>query len=226
MFKIKANFIGSFKLGDNINHNLRILKFLYSIFYKEDDNNKRLLCKPIIIIMASIVEAILHDFHNRIRSYTKEGVSSLTNEVISYIRGKNIKDEFEKYIESARTHDFFDARDTKFYDALHGLRKLRNRIHIQNRKNSYEPDEYVAFNEKRKVITEKLLEKTVKTMNERHHRAFSGFVEDFEFPWEEHYPSLSGDVVEVPKECPYCAFPAEDNTPEIAYQCPRCLKIF
>lgn len=225
MFKIKANFIGSFKLGDNINHNLGILRFLYSIFDKENDHNKRLLCKPIIIIMASIIEAILHDFHNRIKSYTKEGVSSLTTEVIDYIRRKNI-DELEKYIESAKKHDLFDEKDTKFYGALQGLRKLRNRIHIQNRKNSYEPDEYIAFNEKRKIITEKLLEKTIKTMNERHPRTFSGFVEDFELPWKEHYLNPSIDLIEVPKKCPYCAFPAEDNTPEIAYQCSMCLKVF
>lgn len=30
MFKVKSNFMGDFKLGDNINHNLEILSLLYT----------------------------------------------------------------------------------------------------------------------------------------------------------------------------------------------------
>ncbi len=186
MFKVKANFIGSFKAGDNINHNLRVLALLYSYFEEGNDNDKRLLCKPIILIIVSITEAVLHDFHGRIRAFTKEGVGTLTKDVIDHIRGKHI-DELGKYVASAQKHDFFDMKDTEFYNRLDDLRKLRNRIHIQNIKNAFEPDEYIAFNEKRKIIAEKVLEKTLKTMSEKHSRNFAGYVEDFELPWEEHF---------------------------------------
>ncbi|MEN9613720.1 MAG: hypothetical protein RLZZ347_27 [Candidatus Parcubacteria bacterium] len=88
---------------------------------------------------------------------------------------------------SAKKHDFFDMNDTKFYDTLDSFRKLRNRIHIQNTKNDFESDEYVAFNEKRKVVAEKLLEKTLVVMSEKYSRNFNGYVQDFELPWDKHF---------------------------------------
>lgn len=186
MFKVTTNFMGSFKVGDNINHNLKILALLYTYFEKGNDYDKRLLCKPIILIIVSIIEAVLHDFYSRIMSFTKEGVNTLARDVIDYVRGKHI-DELEKYIASAKKHNLFDMRDTKFYEILDDLRKLRNRIHIQNMKNSFEPDEIFAFNEKRKVVAEKVAEKILKTMSEKHSRNFRGGVKDFELPWVEHF---------------------------------------
>ena len=72
MFTVSSNFIGNFKLGDNINHNLEILQLLYRQFDQSKFRNKRLLCKPIIIIVVSIIEAVLHDFHFRIQRHTFE----------------------------------------------------------------------------------------------------------------------------------------------------------
>jgi hypothetical protein len=45
MFTVSSNFIGNFKLGDNINHNLEILQLLYRQFDQSKFRNKRLLCK-------------------------------------------------------------------------------------------------------------------------------------------------------------------------------------
>ena len=59
---------------------------------------------------------------------------------INYIRGKHI-DELDKYISSAKKHDLFDEPDSDFYEALDQLRKLRNRVHIQNKKNHFESDQ-------------------------------------------------------------------------------------
>ena len=53
--------------------------------------------------------------------------------------------------EAQRKHDFFELADTAFYDDLDQLRRLRNRIHIQNVKNDFEPDDANAFTEGRKV---------------------------------------------------------------------------
>lgn len=56
---IDAGFIGDFKLGDNINYNLKILKFLYD---KDKEENSRLLNKPVTIVIISIIEGLLRDF--------------------------------------------------------------------------------------------------------------------------------------------------------------------
>jgi hypothetical protein len=66
VFAIKSKFIGNFKLGDNIVHNLNVLGLLYRVYANEDNDGKRLLCKPIILLLVSIIEAVLHDLHHRI----------------------------------------------------------------------------------------------------------------------------------------------------------------
>lgn len=188
MFKVSSGFMGNFKLGDNINHNLRILSLLYDHQSKCATGQKTLLCKPIIILLASICEAVLSDFHMRLRTYTFEGVKNITQHVLDYVRSKKI-DEFDKYIASAKKHDFFDANDTNFYEALDSLRKLRNRIHIQNSKGHFEPDEEIAFNYGRQIKAEEALEKVMKTMVVKYSRnsSLSGYVADFELPWNEHF---------------------------------------
>ena len=185
MFTIESKFVGSFKLGDNINHNLDILALLYGYYAAADERGKRLLCKPIILLLVSIIEAALHDLHMRIRTFTIEGVKNVGHSVSNYVRGKQI-DELEKYIASARKHDLFDLADTRFYEALDELRKLRNRIHIQNKKGDFEPDEYNAFNDERKVLAERALEKTLRTMAAKFPRE-QDHVREFTLPWNAHF---------------------------------------
>ena len=188
MFTVSSCFILNFKLGDNINHNLSVLALLYRYYNAEDENGKRLLCKPITILLVSIIEAVLHDFHRRIRMLTYEGIANLSYEIIEYVRGKKI-DELEKYIASARKHDLFASQDAAFYDLLDELRRLRNRIHIQNIKNDFEDDEYNAFTNTRKTKAEQALEKTLKTLAANHPRPahVRGYVSDFKLPWAAHY---------------------------------------
>lgn len=101
MFKVKSDFICLFKVGDNINYNFKILALLYKTESSISDESKDLLYKPTIIIIASICEAILYDFHVRIRNNTREGVQNLAENIIGRIKSKKI-DEFEKYIASAK----------------------------------------------------------------------------------------------------------------------------
>jgi len=124
----------------------------------------------------------------RLRTYTSEGVRNIAQKVIDYIRAKKI-DEFGKYITSAKKHDFFDAEDSTFYEVLGSLRKLRNRIHIQNSKKHFEPDEEEAFNHNRQIKAEKALEKVLKIMSAKYSRneALTDYVTDFELPWNEHF---------------------------------------
>ncbi len=136
-----------------------------------------------ILVIVSILEAVLYDFHWRVNKLVIEGISNLPKKVISYIQSKKI-DELEKYITSARKHNLFD-KDIDFYDDMQQLRKLRNRFHIQNTKNHFEADESVAFSETRLLLAENVLEKTLKVMTQKYSRTYAHVV-DFELPWGAH----------------------------------------
>jgi hypothetical protein len=185
MATIQSKFIGDFKLGDNINHNLEILALLYCNFEDGDDEDKQLLSKPIILLIASIIEAVLYDLHKRINTFTIEGVTNIATSTLDVIRLKKI-DDFEKYIASAKKHDLFDSTDTDFYEQLDDLRRLRNRIHIQNTKNDFEPDEHNAFNIERKLMAERVAEKTLRMMAKKFSRDYD-YVAEFVLPWDAHF---------------------------------------
>jgi hypothetical protein len=182
MIKISSDFIGNFKLGDNIVYNFSILNQLY---LAQSNDGSQILLKPIIIVIASITEAVLFDLYLRIEHYTSEGVPNITEKILDEIRKKKI-DEFSKYIDNAKSKKLL-GKNAKIYEQLHNLRKLRNRVHIQNTKNHFEPDEKVAFSKARQTTAEKTLEELMKIMEERYTRKnTSDFVNVFKLPWEEH----------------------------------------
>lgn len=189
MFTVNSGFIGDFKLGDNINHNLEILEYLYARMADPADHDSWVLRKPAVIIIGSICEAILHDLHMRINVFTREGVTGMATSVLSHVRGKKL-DKFEKYIASAKKHKLLGPSSDAIYNDLEELRKLRNRVHIQNEKGHFEPDDGRAFNSRRQESAEKALEKLIKTVAINHPRPAhaAGHVQDFNLPWHEHYP--------------------------------------
>jgi hypothetical protein len=83
---IKSNFIGNFKVGDNICFNLKILKTLYDCRLAGNAEQRSHLRKPIIVLNVSIIEAVLYDFHDRVKTFTREGVANLSATVIAYSR--------------------------------------------------------------------------------------------------------------------------------------------
>jgi len=184
-FSVPANFIDIFKIGDNINYNLSVLKVLYAAYHNFPDGKK--LIKPIIIINTSISEALLYDFiENRIRKANR--TETLFSDILAVIQAKKL-DKFEHYIEQARKYDFFDLKNTNFYEALHFLRKKRNRIHIQNDKREEPEDEEDVFDEKVLIVSEKILEKILDTMSLKYPRReeYHKYVRDFELPWDRHF---------------------------------------
>lgn len=94
MFTVSANFIGNFKLGDNINHNLKVIYYMHQLMSSSEGRNSGVLRKPYIIIIGSICEAILYDFHKRMNEHTNEGVAGIADKVLNYARNKKI-DQFE-----------------------------------------------------------------------------------------------------------------------------------
>jgi hypothetical protein len=189
MFTVSSGFIGRFKIGDNINHNLDVLALLYRYSADGNDEDKRLLCKPVTVALISIVEAMLYDFHLRCRDFTQEGVAALSETTLAYIRQLGRIDEFATCIASAKRHNLFYDGDGSFYETLEELRKLRNRIHIQNTKGQFEPDERDAFSTDRRTQAERALEKVAKALAQKYPRKkhVQGYVRDFQMPWREHF---------------------------------------
>ena len=189
MFKVSAGFIGNFKDGDNIKYNLEILGILYSYYSKSDNNReKQLLCKPIIILLVSIIEATIDDLFFKIENYFREGVSNIPAGMIFDVRCRTYN-KFDTQICLCEKYDIFDSIATNFYTALKELQKLRNRIHIQNNKKYMPLDERYAFNEYRKESAEKICEYILKKMNKKFSRSlfFNDYVGQFEIPWSERY---------------------------------------
>lgn len=187
-FNIPASFIGDFKRGDNINYNLKVLKTLYDCHSTLEADKQPYLRKPMFLIIMSIIEAVLYDFDSRIRHFTREGVQNIPLNILNIIRGKKY-DDLEKYIACSKSNNFFDTVYEQFYDDLHKLRKIRNRIHIQNSKNYLPRDESAAFTPNNLHLAECALEVVMRTMNKKYPRPNSvqGCVEDFSIPWDSRY---------------------------------------
>jgi hypothetical protein len=189
MFNVNADFIGDFKLGDNINYNLKVLNHLYDIQTTIDNEKPEMLRKPIIVLLASIAEALLYDLHQRVKEYTIEGVTGMSAKVITYIRGKQI-DKFELYISSVKKHNVLGPKTEPIYDGLHELRKIRNRVHIQNENNDYEANDAQAFSAARQKTAESSVEVLMKTFSKTHPRKQNaqGHVKSFALPWNPRLP--------------------------------------
>ncbi len=191
-FIVKVNFIDVFKIGDNINYNLKVLKVLYNGYQTLPDGKR--LVKPIVLINTSIAEALLYDFiENRIRKANR--TERLFEEILAVLNSKKL-DKFESYIAQAEKYDFFEMKDTGFYRAMHSLREKRNRIHIQNRPFKKPADEHEIFDEKSKILSEKVVEKILNTLTIKYPRRseYHGFVNDFELPWDRHFDEPVSEI--------------------------------
>ena len=121
---ITCNFIGDFKVGDNILANAKALCRLSS------QNDKGIFNKLMVVQAGSIVEAALDQIIFRAQNYTKEGVPSIPDETIKKIRNTRIE-RFNNIIQAMKKHKLLDGLGEDIYRDLDRLRELRNRIHIQ-----------------------------------------------------------------------------------------------
>lgn len=191
-FIVKPTFVGHFKNGDNIAYNLKILGLLYEQYNQEVSwQRKSLLRKPIIIFNVSVTEALLDDLFFRVRYFFNEGSLGLSDNAYKNIKEEMFKlkpkdfNKFEKYIKLVRENNIF-TQDDSFYENLDKLRKLRNRIHIQNHNKFAEPNDIAAFSGKRLVISEKVCEIIITKLEKEHGRQHD-YVEDFIIPWDRHF---------------------------------------
>lgn len=182
-----SSFIGDFKLGDNVAHSLNVVRTLWILREEANLARKRHLQKPMIILNVAIIEALLYDFHKRAKWFTREGVSGMSANVINYIRAKQI-DKLETLIVSCRKHDLFDEPGSTFYDDLDLLRRMRNRVHLQNEKNDLEPNDADAFSAERLALSERAVEFVMMTLETKHPRPGNTYTQPFHLPWPTYFP--------------------------------------
>ena len=89
MVTVESKFIGDFKIGDNINHNLEVLSLLYRHYAVGNQRDRRLAAlqadhNPPGV--ESIIDAVLHDLRTRIRDFTIEGVQNIVAASLDRIR--------------------------------------------------------------------------------------------------------------------------------------------
>lgn len=178
-----SQFIWTFKKGDNIIYNLNILwslydarkKAVYPIFFN----------KPIIIINTSVIECILDDFVNRIKRRATDPLPNIDQKIISALKTLKLE-TFDHFITQIRKYNFFD-RGQRFYDGLDFLKKIRNRIHIQNKKGDLEQDEHRVFTDIRVRMSERILEIIMEKMITKFPRSTTpdpSVLAQFPFPWK------------------------------------------
>ena len=128
----ETNFVYNFKRGDNIALNVQSLNKLWVLRNELPTYEKWLLNKPVVLAIASIVEACLCEIFYRIRRHTVEGVPHLTAQQVKGVRS-TARDNFSLYIKISRQNSLLGApAKTDIYDRLEKFRELRNRVHIQN----------------------------------------------------------------------------------------------
>jgi len=188
------SFIWSFKKGDNILYNLNILNELYDSKRRSTNNKKLFYNKPIILILAAIIECILEDFIWRIKEHTHEKIPNLSENVVrdfkyidkeGHIEIRELK-KFYHFIDQLEKHKIFGDL-VWIYRAMNLVRKLRNRLHIQNSHDDLGKNESSVFTESNLEITERLLELIIRKMAYVHPR--NGMVPAIDpgtinFPWK------------------------------------------
>ena len=157
----RCNFIGDFKIGDNIVANGKALCRLSAT------NENNTFNKLIVVQAGSIVEAALDQIIYRAQNHTREGVPNIPADDLKKIRATEIE-RFNNIIQAMKTHKLLDGLGRTIYDDLHRLRKLRNRVHIQfdDEPEQLGRDDHQAFSEREVVWSLSLCIRVLKHLGE------------------------------------------------------------
>jgi hypothetical protein len=123
--EITSNFIGEYKIGDNLVFNACMLCSLI------EANGQGAFNKLAVVQAGSIVEAALGQIIFRARNFNREGVKSISEEDRLKIEDENKSDKFYNIIEIMKDYKILDGLGDTIYNDLHNLRKYRNKVHIQ-----------------------------------------------------------------------------------------------
>jgi hypothetical protein len=122
--EIPCNFVGAFKVGDNLVFNADLLCKLTAA------NGDSAFNKLIVVQVGSIAEAALAEIIYRAQNYNVEGVPNLSEDYRTEIEAKKIE-KFAVIIDVLKKYKVLDAAGSDIYAELHKLRKYRNKVHIQ-----------------------------------------------------------------------------------------------
>lgn len=122
--QIPCNFVGQFKVGDNLRYNCDLLCALVASNAESDFN------KMIVLQAGSILEAALIQIIFRAQNYNQEGVPNIAAADRQKIEDLKI-DKFAVAIDVLKKYHVLDGVRESVYDDLHRLRKHRNKVHIQ-----------------------------------------------------------------------------------------------
>lgn len=125
--RLPCNFVGDFKVGDNIVRNARSLCKLM------ETNEGGVFNKLIVVQAGSITEAALSQLIYRAQNFNREGVPNISEAERLEIEGKEV-DNFNNLINVLKAHKVLDGLGADIYGKLNKLREYRNRVHIQNDK--------------------------------------------------------------------------------------------
>jgi hypothetical protein len=120
-----SNFVGSFKVGDNLCFNADLLCDLM------ENNTEGRFNKLIVVQAGSMVEAALQQIIFRAQNFNVEGVPNITEADRNEIENKKVE-KFAAIIDVMRKYGVLNGLGDGIYEELHKLRKYRNKIHIQD----------------------------------------------------------------------------------------------
>lgn len=121
---ITCQFIGDFKVGDNLVRNADALCKLSAA------NENGVFNKLMVIQAGAIVEASLHEIIYRAQNFTREGVPNISKEDREELATKTVE-LFNNIINIMQKYKILDGLGKDIYDDLHKLRRFRNKVHIQ-----------------------------------------------------------------------------------------------
>lgn len=121
---LPCNFVGDFKVGDNIVYNARILCRLI------EKNDGASFNKMAVLQAGAIVEAALSEIIFRAQKFNREGVPTVSEADRAEIESDRL-DTFYKVIKCMEKYKLLDHCKPNIYDELHQFRNYRNKIHIQ-----------------------------------------------------------------------------------------------
>jgi hypothetical protein len=122
--QIPCNFVGVFKVGDNLRYNCQILCNL------SDANAGGVFNKPIVLQVGAILEAALIQIIYRAQNFNLEGVPNIAEADRLKIQESKI-DKFAVAIDVLQKYGVLNGLGANAYDEMHRLRKYRNKVHIQ-----------------------------------------------------------------------------------------------
>jgi hypothetical protein len=176
---VPCNFVGDFKVGDNLVYNAGILTDLAQ--NNEDDRFNKLIS----LQAGSILEASMAEIIFRAQNFNREGVPNIVEADRQEIAGKKI-DKFNNTIDVFRKYGILDGMGGAIYEDLHTIRKFRNKIHIQDDIGiaGVSRDEVTAFDNDRMEWVANKSHDTILFLNQNYSRprGIANFVGDLRLP--------------------------------------------